>query len=214
MSWPAEFGHWSGLAVAGHAADDEARVGGVEHVGAEAEALDDAGAEAFDEHVGLAAQGADDIDAAGGFEIDGDGFATAGEDIELRLAAGEARSVASRRSTRMTSAPMSASSMHANGAGPMPASSMTVRPASGPMAVYSVVAWGGRKADGLQGAMTCEGAIRFAIAPFRPVRTCRRCRRSRRRSRSLQGSIRRSARRGRRRCRLFRRRRPSRPCRS
>ena len=48
---------------------------------------------------------------------------------------GRPRSAASRRSTRITSAPMSASSMAANGAGPMPAISMMRNPASGPIVV-------------------------------------------------------------------------------
>ena len=48
---------------------------------------------------------------------------------------GMPRSVASRRSTRITSAPMSANSMAANGAGPMPAISMMRKPARGPIMV-------------------------------------------------------------------------------
>ena len=41
------------------------------------------------------------------------------------------------RSMRITSAPMSASSMAANGAGPMPAISMILNPANGPMTCSS-----------------------------------------------------------------------------
>ena len=96
--------------------------------GTQAEALGHAGAQALDEHVGGVRQPAHTLDALVGLEVGGDagaGAVEAGEaDLGVPWAGG--------RSIRTTSAPSSARSIAAYGAGPMPASSTTVRPASGP----------------------------------------------------------------------------------
>ncbi|MNI68220.1 hypothetical protein D3C73_1239010 [compost metagenome] len=57
------------LAPAGHAAVDEARIVGQQHVGAEAQALHHAGAEAFDQAVGGAGEVADQGGAFGRLQV-------------------------------------------------------------------------------------------------------------------------------------------------
>ena len=91
-------GERAGLAPAGHAAVDEARVAIEADVGAEAEALHDAGAHRVDEGVRLLDQAQDSRDALGMLEVDGDGGAAAAAHVglgagELEAETGGARAI-------------------------------------------------------------------------------------------------------------------------
>jgi hypothetical protein len=103
-------GQRAGLAPAGHAAIDEARVGGQAVVGPEAEALHHAGAVAFDEAVGRGDQLAGGGEAFGLLEVEGDDPAVAVEDVDAGSKSSDAGLApgASLRSMRTTSAPRSA----------------------------------------------------------------------------------------------------------
>src|SRR4029077_13220701 len=89
---------------------------------------------------------------------------------------GRPRSVAVRRSTRISSAPMSASSVAANGAGPIPAISTMRKPASGPIVVTSWLAAvpkrtaGGKAVRGAAASVNNPGK-RFSIWMWFPCTT-------------------------------------------
>ena len=72
---------------------DEFRVCAEAFVGAESESFHDAGAEPFDESVGLGDEAEDCRDGVGVFEVDGDGAASAVEDVELGAGTGGGFSV-------------------------------------------------------------------------------------------------------------------------
>ena len=125
------------LAPPGHAPVHEPRVAREAHVGPEPESLGDAGPVPLDERVGPLHQPQHGLDAVGVLEVDGDVAATAPRRRRTRSAGSSARR-ASTRSTRTTSAPMSDSNIPANGPGPIPASSTTLTPCSGPTRVPSL----------------------------------------------------------------------------
>ena len=127
------------LAPPGHAPEHELRVAGQAHVGADAEALHHAGAEAFDERVGMLDEIEQRGDAVGVLQVERHVAAAAQHDVVVRACRARGRAPHWARSTRMTSAPMSDSSIAANGPGPMPAISMMRYPVSGPAmpAVFS-----------------------------------------------------------------------------
>jgi hypothetical protein len=118
------------LAPPGHPTVDERGVAFPARLRADAQTLGHAGTEAFDEHVGTfdqtqrrrqperMTQVEDDV-APGAFQ-------------QVVLGGRRFEGTDGRRSTRSTSAPISANSMAANGAGPIPASSSTRSPANGP----------------------------------------------------------------------------------
>jgi hypothetical protein len=105
-------------------------VGASSNVRAQAELLHDARAKAFEEAVGALDQAQHELDAVGLLQVDADRAPAAIQQIERRAAA--AARTRSARSTRRTSAPMSASIIAQNGPGPMPAISMIRMPSSGP----------------------------------------------------------------------------------
>jgi hypothetical protein len=94
--------------------------------GAEAEALGNAGAKSLDENVGFLDQLQRRHTPSGCFKFKVTRTAAA----QQRIAAQGLVSLARGRSMRMTSAPISASIMAQNGAGPMPANSITLKPHS------------------------------------------------------------------------------------
>ena len=119
-----------------HPPVDEARVPGEALVGADAKAFGDARAEPLDQRVGTV----DELEQGGSavrvLEIDRDVASATQQDVGGRERRAPARGPPGARSTRITSAPMSASSIAANGPGPMPASSMMRTPLSGPDIVF------------------------------------------------------------------------------
>ena len=123
------------LAPAGHARVHELRVARPARVGPDAEAFGDTGPEPFEQHVGLLAQLQHHLRAPLVLQVDADAAAAAVDHGVRRHEAGTFEPVATSvaRSSRSTSAPMSASSMPANCTGPMFGSSMTRIPASGPV---------------------------------------------------------------------------------
>ena len=134
MSWPAASASGPLLAPARHPAVDEARVAGEALVGPDAEPLGHAGPEPLEERVGTVGEpGAGRPRHRRRLEVDRDRAAAAAEHVEASACRVAADGTAT-RSTRMTSAPRSASTIAQNGPGPMPATSMTRSPASGPIA--------------------------------------------------------------------------------
>src|SRR5262249_28811718 len=135
-------GEWAVLAEAGHAAEHQPWVEPEEHIGAEAEPLHDARAEALMRASALAARRSTTLRPASAFTSTAIERRPRCSTSNLTSRPGRPRSATSRRSTRITSAPMSASSMAANGAGPMPAISTMRYPARGPIAVaFRIVGW-------------------------------------------------------------------------
>ena len=119
MSWPAVRGVGAVLAPAGHPAVDQAGVAGQAVVGAEPEPLGDPGPEPLDQGVGLLDQAQHRLPALGMLEVDAD-RPPAPAERRRRPAALPPSRTASARSTRRTSAPMSASIMPGERAGPDP----------------------------------------------------------------------------------------------
>ena len=105
------------LAPARHAAVDEARIAREADVGAEAEPLHHAGPEALDQRVGLLDQTQHRVDALGLLQVDADRAPAARQEVEARLARDRRRCTLWARSTRSTSAPMSASIIAGEGPG-------------------------------------------------------------------------------------------------
>ncbi len=122
------------LAPAGDAAVDEARIARETVGGAEPQPLGDPGTEPFDQPVGLVDETQGQRFSVRGFEIDRDRPAPAQQQVVAQFGRGRPRSLGPGRSMRNTVAPMSASSIAHIGAGPIPASSTILIPASGPTA--------------------------------------------------------------------------------
>ena len=131
MSWPATLAIGPVLAPAGHPAVDQSRVPGQDRLRSQAQPLHDARTEPLDQDIGPRREVHARWPAVRVLEVDGDRPPPAVED-EMAVAVGAAAADRSGRSTRTISAPRSASSMPANGPGPMHAISTTRTPAQRP----------------------------------------------------------------------------------